>query len=163
MYRHHRVNQMTMKAKRVVGELFDLHLEQPQCLPAEWQTQVAGSDEAAAARLVADLDREDFRARDKATAALERLGQSAAGALRKALDGQASVEGRRRLEHLLQKLEAEKASPEYRRIPRAIEALEQAGTPEARQVLEVLARGAREAQRTQEAYAALKRFAGRTD
>jgi dGTPase len=54
MYRHHRVNQMTMKAKRVVSELFDLHLEQPQCLPAEWQAQVAGTDEAAAARLVAD-------------------------------------------------------------------------------------------------------------
>ena len=53
-YRHHRVNQMTMKAKRVVSELFDLHLEQPQCLPAEWQAQVAGADEAAAARLVAD-------------------------------------------------------------------------------------------------------------
>jgi dGTPase len=54
MYRHHRVNQMTMKAKRVVSELFDLHLEQPQCLPAEWQAQVAGFDESAAARLVAD-------------------------------------------------------------------------------------------------------------
>ncbi len=54
MYRHHRVNQMTMKAKRVVSELFELHLEQPQCLPAEWQAQVAGADEAAAARLVAD-------------------------------------------------------------------------------------------------------------
>jgi dGTPase len=54
MYRHHRVNQMTMKAKRVVTELFDLHLEQPQCLPAEWQAQVSGVDEDAAARLVAD-------------------------------------------------------------------------------------------------------------
>ena len=54
MYRHHRVNQMTMKAKRVVSELFELHLEQPQCLPAEWQAQVGGADEAAAARLVAD-------------------------------------------------------------------------------------------------------------
>ncbi len=54
MYRHHRVNQMTMKARRVVSELFDLHLEQPQCLPAEWQAQVAGQDEAAAARVVAD-------------------------------------------------------------------------------------------------------------
>ncbi len=54
MYRHHRVNQMTMKAKRVVSELFDLHLEQPQCLPAEWQAMMAGADEASAARLVAD-------------------------------------------------------------------------------------------------------------
>ncbi|HEY1385820.1 MAG TPA: deoxyguanosinetriphosphate triphosphohydrolase [Dongiaceae bacterium] len=54
MYRHHRVNQMTMKAKRVVTELFHLHLEQPQCLPAEWQAQVTGPDKAAAARLVSD-------------------------------------------------------------------------------------------------------------
>ncbi|MEZ5832981.1 MAG: deoxyguanosinetriphosphate triphosphohydrolase [Dongiaceae bacterium] len=54
MYRHHRVNQMTMKAKRVVSELFDLHLEQPQCLPPEWQAQVEGADKASAARLVAD-------------------------------------------------------------------------------------------------------------
>jgi dGTPase len=54
MYRHHRVNQMTLKAKRVVGELFDLHLEQPQCLPPEWEAQLPGADEAAAARLVAD-------------------------------------------------------------------------------------------------------------
>ncbi len=54
MYRHHRVNQMTLKARRVVSELFDLHLEQPQCLPAEWQAHVAGSDRASAARLVAD-------------------------------------------------------------------------------------------------------------
>jgi dGTPase len=45
---------MTMKAKRVVSELFELHLEQPQCLPAEWQAQVTGSGEGAAARLVAD-------------------------------------------------------------------------------------------------------------
>jgi dGTPase len=54
MYRHHRVNQMTMKAKRVVSELFDLHLEQPQCLPAEWQALMMGTDEASNARLVAD-------------------------------------------------------------------------------------------------------------
>ncbi|WP_119303247.1 deoxyguanosinetriphosphate triphosphohydrolase [Dongia deserti] len=54
MYRHHRVNQMTMKAKRVVSELFELHLAQPQCLPAEWQALMTGLDEAARARLVAD-------------------------------------------------------------------------------------------------------------
>jgi dGTPase len=54
MYRHHRVNQMTMKARRVVSELFELHLAQPHCLPAEWQAQVADSREAGRARLVAD-------------------------------------------------------------------------------------------------------------
>ena len=54
MYRHHRVNQMTMKAKRVVSELFDLHLERPQLLPPEWFALTSGAASAATARVVAD-------------------------------------------------------------------------------------------------------------
>jgi len=54
MYRHHRVNQMTMKAKRVVSELFDLHLERPQLLPPEWYALTSGPASAATARVVAD-------------------------------------------------------------------------------------------------------------
>ncbi len=54
MYRHHRVNQMTMKAKRVVSELFDLHLERPQLLPPEWHALTSGAASAATARIVAD-------------------------------------------------------------------------------------------------------------
>ncbi len=54
MYRHHRVNQMTLKAKRVVSELFDLHLERPQLLPPEWHALTAGAGSAATARVVAD-------------------------------------------------------------------------------------------------------------
>jgi dGTPase len=54
MYRHHRVNQMTQKAKRVVSELFDLQLERPQCLPPEWQALTDGPGTAATARVVAD-------------------------------------------------------------------------------------------------------------
>jgi len=54
MYRHHRVNQMTQKAKRVVSELFELQLERPQCLPPEWQALTAGPGSAITARVVAD-------------------------------------------------------------------------------------------------------------
>lgn len=54
MYRHHRVNQMTDKAKRVVSELFDLHLERPERLPAEWRALTQGPGSAMTARVVAD-------------------------------------------------------------------------------------------------------------
>ena len=54
MYRHHRVNQMTLKAKRVVSELFDLHLERPQLLPPEWHALTTGEGTPATARVVAD-------------------------------------------------------------------------------------------------------------
>ncbi len=54
MYRHHRVNQMTQKAKRVVSELFDLQLERPHCLPPEWQALTGAPGSADTARVVAD-------------------------------------------------------------------------------------------------------------
>jgi dGTPase len=54
MYRHHRVNQMTQKAKRVVSELFELQLERPQCLPPEWQALTGAPGSATTARVVAD-------------------------------------------------------------------------------------------------------------
>ena len=54
MYRHHRVNEMTQMAKRVVSELFDLHLERPQLLPPEWHALTAGAGSGETARVVAD-------------------------------------------------------------------------------------------------------------
>jgi dGTPase len=54
MYRHYRVNRMASKARRVVQELFQLLLAEPQCLPTEWRQLVAGEGTPATARLVAD-------------------------------------------------------------------------------------------------------------
>ena len=53
MYRHPRVNRMASKARRVVRELFQLFLAEPQCLPAEWAAPPEAS-EAERARIVAD-------------------------------------------------------------------------------------------------------------
>jgi dGTPase len=53
MYRHYRVNRMSSKARRVVRELFQLFLAEPECLPGEWRA-LAGGGEAERARLVAD-------------------------------------------------------------------------------------------------------------
>jgi dGTPase len=53
MYRHQRVNRMSSKARRVVRELFQLFLAEPERLPAEWRALTSGS-EAERARIVAD-------------------------------------------------------------------------------------------------------------
>lgn len=49
MYRHYRVNRMTSKARRVVRELFTVFLNEPGCLPPEWQAGGAGTPELAVA------------------------------------------------------------------------------------------------------------------
>ncbi|GAB4393397.1 MAG: deoxyguanosinetriphosphate triphosphohydrolase [Kiloniellaceae bacterium] len=54
MYRHYKVNRMTTKVKRVVGELFEHYQARPDCLPTEWQAAARDLDEAGRARLVAD-------------------------------------------------------------------------------------------------------------
>lgn len=58
MYRHYKVNRMASKAKRVLSELFDLFLAEPNTLPTAWQKvqneSVTDDDEAARARRVAD-------------------------------------------------------------------------------------------------------------
>ena len=53
MYRHYRVNRMSHKARRVVHQLFQLFIAEPECLPSEWRAAASG-DLAARARTVAD-------------------------------------------------------------------------------------------------------------
>src|SRR5262249_26390236 len=113
-------------------------------------------------RHIADLDSDTFAVRQKAFEQLESLGPAAGPALRKALEKEVSAELRRRVEELLERLTYRPASGESLRTLRALAVLEQAGTPEARQLLEALARGAPEASLTQEANAALGRLARRS-
>ena len=54
MYRHHRVNRMIQKARRVVQELFAAYISAPQSLPEEWRDRAEPAAEAERARLVAD-------------------------------------------------------------------------------------------------------------
>ncbi|HTV90290.1 MAG TPA: deoxyguanosinetriphosphate triphosphohydrolase, partial [Stellaceae bacterium] len=53
MYRHYRVNRMSSKARRIVRELFQLFLAEPECLPVEWRAP-EGAGAAETARIVAD-------------------------------------------------------------------------------------------------------------
>jgi hypothetical protein len=99
--------------------------------------------------------------REQAIRELERLGELAEPALRKALEGQPSLEVRRRVEGLLQKLDGPVTLPQHLRSLRAIEVLEHIGTPAAQQVLAQLAKGATAAHLTREAQAAVARLEGR--
>jgi WD40 repeat protein len=110
------------------------------------------------ARLVADLDKGRYALRQQAVRELQALGDLAESALRAALEGEPSLELRRRVEALLEKVEAPVTSPEGLRALRAVEALERAGTAEARAALARLAGGAPQARLTREAQGALKRL-----
>ncbi|MEE8623410.1 MAG: deoxyguanosinetriphosphate triphosphohydrolase [Alphaproteobacteria bacterium] len=54
MYRHDKINRMARRARRVVGDLFQLFLNEPQYLPAEWQREVDGPNTARTARVAGD-------------------------------------------------------------------------------------------------------------
>ena len=50
----YKLNRMASKARRVVTELFELFMAEPNCLPETWQDAGRIGDEHSRARLVAD-------------------------------------------------------------------------------------------------------------
>jgi dGTPase len=54
MYKHYRVNRMRSKAKRVLADLFEVFLNEPQTLPPPWNNLPPALDEAGRARIVCD-------------------------------------------------------------------------------------------------------------
>jgi hypothetical protein len=113
------------------------------------------------ARLIADLDSDEYPVRESATRELERLGPLAESALRQALGRELSLEARRRIEQVLQTHRSERLHlpADQLRLARAVEILEQIASSPARRVLEKCAQGAPEALLTREAKGALDRLA----
>jgi WD40 repeat protein len=122
---------------------------------------VAPADPGTLKRLIADLDSDHFETRQKATAELIDLDTLAEEPVRKVLDGNPSPEARRRLDGLLRGLEDGVRSAEVLRALRALEVLEQVASPEAKQVLQDLAKGLPHARLTREAKATLERLGRR--
>jgi RNA polymerase sigma factor (sigma-70 family) len=110
------------------------------------------------ARLIAELDSEEFDVRENASAELEKLGEPAEPALRKALASGPSLEARKRLQTILEAIAEQRPSTELLRSLRTLEVLEGIGTPEARQVLEAIAKGAPGVRLTEGAKGALERL-----
>jgi hypothetical protein len=110
------------------------------------------------AQLLVDLDDRRFAVRRRATAELEEMGRSAEPALKGLLAEGPSLEVRQRVERLLDRLKGTAPSPEQVLAHRGVEVLERAGTPEARGVLQALAKEAPGDWLTQEAKASLQRL-----
>lgn len=108
------------------------------------------------ARLIRDLDDEEFDRRQNAIRQLTRLGEGVAPALRRAVNAGLPPEARRRAEELLRPLERP-PDAERLRMLRAVAVLEYAGGAKAVQLLRRLADGAPEAALTRAARAALAR------
>src|SRR5262249_4932533 len=107
-------------------------------------------------QLIKELDSDEFAVREKAIEDLEKLGAAIEPSLREALKGNLSEDARTRLQQLLSRLES---SSVILRGSRALDVLERIGTPEAREVLRSLAKGASQASLTKEAQASLQRLA----
>jgi WD40 repeat protein len=119
---------------------------------------VPGVDPQRVDQLIKELDSSSFMVRTKASEELEKLAELAQPALQQAVEGKPSLEVRQRIEQLLGQLHGRAIPPQQVRVVRAIEVLEQIGTPEARLVLEAMSKGAPGARVTQDAQTALKRI-----
>lgn len=111
--------------------------------------------------LLTKLDSADFPVRQQAMAELEKLGEGAIPTLKKTLTGQVSLEARKRIEQLVQKLEGLNLSGAQLQQMRGLEVLERIANADARQVLQQLAEGAPEARMTRDARDTLARLAKR--
>ena len=115
-------------------------------------------DPARLARLLADLDADDFDKREAASAELAGLGKLAEPALRRALEDKPSAEVRVRAESLLKKLDSRQQSAVVVQTLRALEILELIGTSQARAILESTAKGSVSPRVVEEAKASLDRL-----
>jgi sugar lactone lactonase YvrE len=112
--------------------------------------------------LIAQLDDEEFRVRERASRELFALGRDVEPALAKALLATTSAEVRARIRSIQERLNKGEGKATSRlRSLRILEVLEDIGTPAARKLLEAVAGGA-DAEVTLEAQAALKRLAERS-
>jgi RNA polymerase sigma factor (sigma-70 family) len=108
------------------------------------------------AQRIAELDSDSFPVRESAMRELEKKGEAVESALRKGEENPSSPEVQKRLHRLLKIFDRKTLQ-----VLRGLEVLEHLGTPEAKEVLTILADGAPGARQTLEARTALQRLAQR--
>jgi hypothetical protein len=111
-------------------------------------------------RLIADLNDDRYRVRERAWCELAKRGDAVEGALIRALADPPSAEVGRRIDLLLDRLRTLRLGPppESLRQSRGVDVLELIGSPQAREILARLAAGAPDAELTVQAKAALSRL-----
>jgi Tol biopolymer transport system component len=143
---------LTAAGDQIVGSLF---ARVRKLVPAPF-------DNTRVEKRIAELDDDEFQVRERASAELEKLGPAALPALRKVLEKSTSAERTRRLTALVEKFGKGDDAPEVIAGRRAVEVLEQIGTPVAGRALEdIVAEKKAMAEIVEEAQRSLRRLAGR--
>jgi WD40 repeat protein len=119
---------------------------------------VAPPDEKMMAKLIAGLDSAKYAERQAARKELEKLGDLALPALKRAQEANTSAEVQATARRLIESLATRRLSATEVRQVRAVEALELAGNVEVKEVLKSLAAGAPAAPQTIDAKLALERL-----
>jgi WD40 repeat protein len=113
-------------------------------------------------KVLKNLDAEDFKVRQAASAALREFGRPARPALERALAAGPPAEARRRLEAVLEDIGSASRDGEVLRRRRALRVLEVIGSEPAQRLLEALSKGEDLAEQTLDARAALERIKKRS-
>ena len=108
--------------------------------------------------LISQLDDNQFKTRQTATAELLKIGERAVPAIDKALANKPALETHLRLEDVRKRVTGLVLQGDRLQMVRAIEVLERIGTPDARQVLQTLAQGAAGSLITTQAQGAMGRL-----
>jgi hypothetical protein len=145
------------KAFKAMGQMAGVPAETVALLKSKLKP-VDPADPKVVKQLLEDLNSDQYTVRQKASAQLEKLADLAGPALREKLESKPSLEMRRRIESLIDKLDGPVTLPELLRSLRAVELLELIGTPEARQALVPLANGAPGHRMTEAAQGAVMRL-----
>ncbi len=120
----------------------------------------AGPDPRRVEQLLIELDSDDFDIRQRAQRELASAGAAIEDRLHRALKSTSSPEARRRLQQLLAPLRSGMVPPHRVRAVRAVEVLEQIGTPEAGRLLQEMASRATDPRLALEIRDSLRRLGG---
>ncbi len=110
------------------------------------------------ARLLRELEHDEFARREQARQELFCLGDVAAPTLLQVLEGRPPIDLKRRVDDLLEEINPGQAAPYRGQTSRAVAVLEQIGSPEARKLLWRLAAGEPAADLTRQTQQACQRL-----
>ncbi len=147
-------------ADKAYEAIWKLSVASEQSLPlfAKHSKPVPGADPKQVARWISELDAKRFKTREQAEKELTKLGDLTQTALEAGLKKGETLEHRRRIETLLERISSYSGNPEMLAQLRMVETLETIGGKEARALLERLAAGDSGARLTREAKATLTRL-----
>jgi WD40 repeat protein len=148
------------RANRALAGLAAAPVHAVPLIKERFRTAWKKLDDVQIARLIADLDDDAFKVRERATRQLAEIGFAAANALQRALADPPSPEAKRRIKDLLNRLN-NWGDTERLRCLRALEVLERIGTPAAKDALRELAGKPLPAELDDEIRASLRRLGER--